>query len=310
MLQSINISILGDNDLASKFGKKGTSSDITLYDRKISDKIFSWILPTSFPEKIQSLIQSTYISEYSILYVNQLDKYFAEQIIALNSLGIKEGYLLHSYDIDRDKLKSLIKDTVVSNFKILENIQDLEQEFYKLKERSFAGNLMLPIDHSFDVKGVGTVMLGVLKTGKIKQYDKIKIYPQKKDLLVKSIQIHDNPVEEAISPSRVGLAIKGISHNEINRGDILSTNPDMKISDSEVQIERFEKNKYMKNNISEKQTYLLSIGLQIKPVKVIFNNSLSKLILEKPIAYTSKQKFLLLSPENQGSRIIGEGILK
>ncbi|MGD1836796.1 MAG: EF-Tu/IF-2/RF-3 family GTPase [Nitrososphaeraceae archaeon] len=309
-MQSINISILGDYSIASKFGKKGTSSDITLYDRKISDKIFTWILPTSFPDKIQSLIQSIYISDYSVIYVNKLDKYFAEQIIALDSLGINNGYLLHSYDIDRNKIKSLINDTIISNFKILENIEDLQREFYKLPEKTSTGPLVIPIDHSFDVKGVGTVVLGVIKTGKIRQYDKIKIFPQNKELLVKSIQIHDDPVDEAICPSRVGLSIKGISHDEINRGDILCNNQDIKISTSEIKVETFKKNRYMKNDITEKQTYLLSIGLQIKPTKVIFENSLSKLLLEKSMAYTSKQKFLLLSPENQGTRIIGDGILK
>ena len=34
------------------------------------------------------------------------------------------------------------------------------------------------IDHCFDVKGVGTVFLGKVTGGTIKQYDNLKLYPQ------------------------------------------------------------------------------------------------------------------------------------
>ena len=34
MVQSINFVVLGKQDVASEFGKKGTESDLTLYDRK------------------------------------------------------------------------------------------------------------------------------------------------------------------------------------------------------------------------------------------------------------------------------------
>ena len=54
MVQSINFVILGKQDLASEFGKKGTETDLTLYDRKESDIIKTWVIPNGFPEKIQS----------------------------------------------------------------------------------------------------------------------------------------------------------------------------------------------------------------------------------------------------------------
>ena len=51
MVKSINFVVLGKQDLASEFGKKGTESDLTLYDRKESDVIKTWVIPNGFPEK-------------------------------------------------------------------------------------------------------------------------------------------------------------------------------------------------------------------------------------------------------------------
>ena len=49
------------------------------------------------------------------------------------------------------------------------------------------GNTSIVIDHTFDVKGVGTVALGKVLSGKITQYDKIQHYPSEIAAMVKSI---------------------------------------------------------------------------------------------------------------------------
>ena len=52
MVRSVNFVVLGKQDIASEFGKKGTVTDISLYDRKESDIIKTWVTPSGFPEKI------------------------------------------------------------------------------------------------------------------------------------------------------------------------------------------------------------------------------------------------------------------
>ena len=92
----------------------------------------------------------------------------------------------------------------------------------KLEPISNDGQSEMVIDHCFDVKGVGTVILGKVTNGKIKQYDNLKLYPAGIDVLIKSIQMHDDPVSESIAPARVGLAVKGAKPDEVGRGDIIS----------------------------------------------------------------------------------------
>jgi selenocysteine-specific translation elongation factor len=306
-VESLNIAVLGSNEFLNDFGKRGTLSDIVLYDRKLKDRILTFIAPISFPDKIQTLPQVLNMTDFVVLNITQLDKYLAEQIIAINSLGIRNGFLLHSYDIDEQRLNQMIKGTVLENFKKIESLEILKNEINNLHSNPIEGDLLMPIDHSFDVKGVGTVLLGGIKQGRIKVYDKLRILPSNKEALIKSIQMHDDPVDESSSPSRVGLAIKGVSPREIERGDIICSGDTMKTAVTEVLVTDFLKNKYYKGEITDTQTYLLSVGLQIKPVKILINNSKILLSLEKPIAYYQKQKFLILKPDSKTTRIIAEG---
>ena len=57
---SINFVILGDYQIASELGKKVTTTDLSIYDRKTQDTIYTWKVPITFPDKIQSLMQAVY----------------------------------------------------------------------------------------------------------------------------------------------------------------------------------------------------------------------------------------------------------
>jgi len=73
-------------------------------------------------------MQAINIAEYAILNVTKIDKYLGEQIIALDAVRVTKGFILHSYEVDEAKLKTLIRSTTNSNFKILNNINQLKQE--------------------------------------------------------------------------------------------------------------------------------------------------------------------------------------
>ena len=48
-MRSINFVVLGEQTIANDFGKKGTVTDLTVYDRKESDIISTWVVPNGFP---------------------------------------------------------------------------------------------------------------------------------------------------------------------------------------------------------------------------------------------------------------------
>src|SRR5207245_9326528 len=116
-MKSINYTLLGDETIAKDFGKKGTSTDITIYDKKESDVVKTWTIPTGFPEKIQPLFQAINMGEYVLFYVTKLDKFTGEQIVALDVLKKAKGLLSHSYAFDRNKLLNMTKITICYIFK-------------------------------------------------------------------------------------------------------------------------------------------------------------------------------------------------
>ena len=61
----------------------------------------------------------------------------------------------------------------------------------------------------------------------------------------------------------------------------------------------------------ENQTYLISVGLQIRPVRSKLLDGLAVEIIpeSKSIVFFPGQTYVLLSPDSQGTRIIGKGIL-
>lgn len=308
-MNSINFVVLGDSGIAAQLGKKGTATDIVIYDRKTADTVFTWTAPTTFPEKIQSLMQAANIAEYAILNVAKLDKFLGEQVMALDSVGLVDGFVLHSYEVDREKLKTLLKGTALANYQFVDSVDQLKQETGKLKPKSSDGPLMIPVDHAFDVKGVGTVALGVVKQGTVKVYDELTLLPGKKSVLVKSIQMHDDPVESSSSPARVGLAIKGPGADDISRGDVICAPDAVKISSGTVAV-KFAKSPFFKGDLPENHTYMVSVGMQVKTAKVKLEGEILQMTPEKPIAYRQGQTLVLLKPDSQGTRIAGKGSIQ
>ena len=303
MVQSINFVVLGKQDLASEFGKKGTESDLTLYDRKESDIIKTWVIPNGFPEKIQPLFQAINLAEYVIFHVDKLDKFTGEQIIALDSLKKEKGILSHTFDVDESKLNMMIKETVVENYTRVEQ-DKIKEKMNALEPITNDNPAELLIDHCFDVKGVGTVILGKVTNGTIKQYDNLKLYPHNIDVLIKSIQMHDDPVPESICPARVGLAVKGAKPDEVGRGDVISVEDAVDIK-TEIELD-FEKSPFYKSEITENQGCLVNIGLQTKAAKFSSITPL-KLVFEKPIVCKKNDIAVILKPESTTIRILGSG---
>ena len=302
-MRSVNFVVLGEQTIANDFGKKGTMTDLTVYDRKESDIIRTWVVPNGFPEKIQPLLQAINISEYVIFYVASLDRYTGEQILALDMLKKKDGIISHSYEVDENRLNSMIKGTVLQNYKRV-NSPDIKEELAKLPPILKDGSVQIVVDHCFDVKGVGTVVLGKVLQGTVNQYDNLVHLPSGADVMVKSIQMHDDDVKQAVCPARVGLSLKGIKPDEVGRGDIITSDKSLEVK-SEIEFD-FKQSPFYKGEVSVNQMCLVSVGLQIKAAKFL-SVSPVKLTLDKPIICRKNDICLLVKPESTTIRVIGSG---
>lgn len=306
MVKSVNFAVLGRQEIAADFGKKGTVTDLSLFDRKESDIIRTWVTPNGFPDKIQPLFQAINLAEYVVFHVEELDKFAGEQIIALDSLKKNRGILSHSFEVDETKLEAMIKGTAVEGYTRVDQ-NKIKEEMNKLEPISVDGPPEMVVDHCFDVKGAGTIVLGKVTSGKIRQHDNLKLYPADIDVSIKSIQMHDDPVVESVCPARVGLAIKGVRPDKVGRGDVISETGVGDIVDN-IELD-FTKSPFYKGEIAENQGCLVSVGLQVKAARLSSVLPL-KLVFERPIICKKGQIAVILKPESPTSRILGSGAIQ
>lgn len=80
----------------------------------------------------------------------------------------------------------------------------------------------MPIDRSFSLKGIGTVLTGTLWSGTLKTEHELMIYPQKRRVRLRNIQVHGQDCSSACAGQRVALNINGCDSHEVARGDIIA----------------------------------------------------------------------------------------
>ena len=81
----------------------------------------------------------------------------------------------------------------------------------------------LYVDRAFTLHGIGTVVTGTLWSGSIGEGDELRAEPGGRSVRVRSVQVHDRPVERAESCQRVAVALPGVERHELRRGDALVT---------------------------------------------------------------------------------------
>ncbi|HZE29353.1 MAG TPA: selenocysteine-specific translation elongation factor, partial [Gaiellaceae bacterium] len=92
-------------------------------------------------------------------------------------------------------------------------------ETVKRRERFAATRLW--IDRAFSLRGIGTVVTGTLWSGSITAGDLLRLEPNGRTIRVRSVQVHDQPVEEAQAGQRVAVNLPAIERGELRRGDAL-----------------------------------------------------------------------------------------
>jgi selenocysteine-specific elongation factor len=99
----------------------------------------------------------------------------------------------------------------------------LERVAARLPGRAGNGDaaVCLHVDRSFTLRGIGTVVTGTLWSGRVARGDAIRVLPRGLRARVRSVQVHDEPFEEAAAGQRVALNLAGVGWRELGRGDVV-----------------------------------------------------------------------------------------
>jgi len=80
--------------------------------------------------------------------------------------------------------------------------------------------LRLPIQDVYKISGIGTVPVGKIETGILNAGKTVVFNPSQKSAEVKSIEMHHTTVDKAEPGDNVGFNIRGLSAEDIRRGDV------------------------------------------------------------------------------------------
>jgi len=226
--------VVGVQGYSAAIGKKGTSTDITLYNLKKGEVTVTLIEPARYPERLAPLFFAASEAKKAVVVVDELNAAFGESLVMLQCCGIDSGYFVLRNYLPRERIEPLIRGTILEKFEFLpDDTNVLREKLLNEAEQQKANSSTMgtvPVDHSFNVKGVGVVVLGVVVNGGVTKHDEMHLLPGTKTAQVRSIQKHDDEFDSAVEGDRVGLALKNVEVEDVERGIVLTTNPTMKTS--------------------------------------------------------------------------------
>ena len=318
--------LLGSNlelreKLAKQLGKKATCSDICLYsyDKEFSLEIVD---PLRYPDKPLVLFQTILMADVPVILITSegIDIHTGEFGILLDALKFTNGIVAIVHEdtyINIEEISEnfrklfgnmLIKDFLVvdvdlSKGESLTNLKNnIVKQYAKRPQRIWGEKEQsrVDVDHVFPVTGVGTVILGRLRSGKINKGETLHVFPSKRNTVLRSIQINDINHNEAEEEQRVGLALRGLLPKDVERGFILTNNVSWIItSELEINLEIAPYSKLPE----EGKTRHLVVGLQVTPVTILSCSPLKeqqkdtykiKLKLEREIVLAKDEPIFLI----------------
>jgi selenocysteine-specific translation elongation factor len=243
--------------------------------------------PTLYPDKLQPLLYALSLADHVVLIADSLNQYVGEMIVALGLMGKESGIVLSTIELPA-------KGTILEKYGKAQTQEEAREWVHSLQNPPSGGEMVSLVDSAFQVKSVGNVALGAVRSGSIKKRDRLLHLPSKSELEIRSIQLNDKDVEEASAGGRFGISYKG---GPIDRGILASPSNSFSISTSFLGT--LYKSPFYRAELPRKiHAYSNFQFIEGKA-------SDSSLELEKPIAARGGEPLLIVYASNPKLRICG-----
>jgi elongation factor 1-alpha len=91
---------------------------------------------------------------------------------------------------------------------------------FELAPKPLDKPLRVPVQDVYSITGVGTVPVGRVETGVLKENDVILFMPANKQAEVKSLEMHHTRIPKAEPGDNIGFNVRGVAKTDIRRGDV------------------------------------------------------------------------------------------
>jgi selenocysteine-specific elongation factor len=148
------------------------------------------------------------------------------------------------------------------------------------------------IDRAFSLRGIGTIVTGTLWSGSIAAGDLLRLEPGGRSVRVRSVQVHDRPVEVAEAGQRVAVNLPAIERGELGRGNALVAPGHYPVTYRlDVVLEELEQ---------VPPAVKVHIGTADVPARVVRDGRFAQLRLEEPVVAARGDRFVIRAETTVG----------
>ena len=178
-----------------------------------------------------------------VVFMNKCDIVDDEELLDLVEMEIRD--LLNEYDFPGDDIpivRGSAREALTSSngidapeFACIKELMAQVDSYIPTPDRKADLPFLMPVEDVFSISGRGTVATGRVERGTIKMSDVVEIVglsEERKQTVVTGIEMFHKLMDNAEAGDNVGLLLRGVQKNEIERGQVLckpgSVNPHTK----------------------------------------------------------------------------------
>jgi elongation factor Tu len=170
---------------------------------------------------------------YIVVFMNKTDQVDDPELLDLVEMEIRE--LLTEYGFPGDTTP-IIKGSALKALeaaqagnvadpacKCIQELLDTLDSYIPEPQRDTDKPFLMPVEDVFTITGRGTVATGRIERGSVRINDVVEIVGMgaKKQTVVTGVEMFRKTVDEGIAGYNVGILLRGIQRNEIERGQVL-----------------------------------------------------------------------------------------
>ena len=164
------------------------------------------------------------------VFLNKEDQVDDPELIELVEMEVRE--LLNEYDFDGDNtpivvgsaLKALEDPDGAWGDKIIKLMEEVDA-YIPQPERATDQPFLMPVEDIFSITGRGTVATGRVERGTVKVGDTVELVgltTEIRDVVVTGVEMFHKLLDLAEAGDNVGLLLRGVQRDEIERGQVLA----------------------------------------------------------------------------------------
>ena len=167
------------------------------------------------------------------VFVNKCDDVDDPELLDLVEMEIRD--LLSEYEFPgddipvirgsaRNALLSESKDASSPEYACILELMDAVDNYIPTPDRKADMPFLLPVEDVFSISGRGTVATGRIERGTVKMADTVEIVglsDENKTTVITGIEMFHKLMDNAEAGDNVGLLLRGVAKNDIERGQVL-----------------------------------------------------------------------------------------